>query len=224
MYNLAELAPSVRAQIKAAKLPMKTIGWELSDIDNSEAVEMVKIWLKSVEDGKVIQAAGKATCGKGLLLLGKPGHGKTTIASTALQSLIRTLSPEEWGSVEIAPRRPGLFMDYPQLLRLQKAQWSDFNDTNETMINGIYGESSRENIVRTFVLDDLGKEHRTSSGWAENVFDELLRARFNAGLPTIVTSNIPLQSWETAYGPAMASFAYEAFIAIEVNSGKDLRK
>jgi DNA replication protein DnaC len=92
------------------------------------------------------------------------------------------------------------------------------------MINGIYGDSAKENVVRTFVLDDLGKEHRTASGWAENTFDELLRARFNSGLPTIVTSNTPLSRWEEQYGAPMASFAYEAFIILEVNSGKDLRR
>jgi hypothetical protein len=115
-------------------------------------------------------------------------------------------------------------MDYPKLLRLQKSQWSDFDDSVETMINGIYGDGPKENLIRTFVLDDLGKEHKTSSGWAEDTFDELLRARFNSGLPTIVTSNTPLSKWGTNYSEAMASFAYEAFIPIDVNSGKDLRR
>jgi DNA replication protein DnaC len=84
------------------------------------------------------------------------------------------------------------------------------------MINGIYGEASKENIVRTFVLDDLGKEYRTANGWAENTFDALLRARFNAGLPTIVTTNVPLKNWGTVYGEPMGSFAREAFIPLAI--------
>ncbi len=224
MYKLEDIAPSVRAQIKAANLPMKTVGLEFSDLTPNDSFEKVQAWIKSVIAGKVIQAAGSPVCGKGLLLLGKPGHGKTTIASVALQELLRGMSAETWGSPNSTPRRPAMFMDYPRLLRIQKSQWSDFDDATETMINGIYGDGPKENVVRTFVLDDLGKEHKTSSGWAEDTFDELLRSRFNSGLPTIVTSNTPLSRWEEQYGAPMASFAYEAFIILEVNSGKDLRR
>ena len=77
---------------------------------------------------------------------------------------------------------------------------------------------------QTFVLDDLGKEYRTSSNWAENTFDALLRSRFNAGFPTIVTTNVPLKSWGTVYGEAMGSFAYEAFIPIDIIAKGDRRK
>jgi DNA replication protein DnaC len=81
------------------------------------------------------------------------------------------------------------------------------------------------NNTRVFILDDLGKEHRTATGWAENTFDALLRSRFNAGLPTIVTTNVPLKNWGVVYGEPMGSFAHEAFIPIAVKApGGDRRR
>jgi DNA replication protein DnaC len=216
MYNIAELPGSIRAQINAAGLPMKTVGWQFDDLEPSESLDKVRDWVELVRSGKVIQAAGERTCGLGLMLVGEPGHGKTTLASVALQELLMTMPKVGWGVPDLTPKRPGMFMDYPKLLRLQKAQWSEFDDVTETMINGIYGEASKENVVRTFVLDDLGKEYRTANGWAENTFDALLRARFNAGLPTIVTTNVPLKNWGTVYGEPMGSFAREAFIPLAI--------
>ena len=224
MYDLSAIAPSVRRQILQAGLPMKTIGWEFSDLEQSPAVEKVRQWVERVVNGEIIQKAGDPFCGLGIMLVGNPGHGKTTLASTALQELIRGMSRESWGTPDLNPKRPAMFMDYPKLLRVQKTQWSDFDDSVETMINGIYGEGAKEYAVRTFVLDDLGKEYRTSSNWAENTFDALLRSRFNAGFPTIVTTNVPLKSWGTVYGEAMGSFAYEAFIPIDIIAKGDRRK
>jgi DNA replication protein DnaC len=80
------------------------------------------------------------------------------------------------------------------------------------------------NNVRVFVLDDLGKEYRTTSGWAENTFDALLRSRFNAGLPTIVTTNVELENWGGVYGEPMGSFALEAFVPVKVKALKGDRR
>ena len=225
MYDLHSLPGSIRSQIMAANLPIKTLGMQFSDLDKSDTLEQVKAWVESVKAGEVIQAIGEPTCGVGLLLVGDPGHGKTTMASVALQELIQTMPHIGWGNPEGRVRRPSYFSDYPRLLRMQKAQWSDEkSDENQLLLDSIYGEANREHDVRVFVLDDLGKEYRTASGWAENNFDALLRARFNAGLPTIVTTNIPMQDWGSVYGKAMGSFAHESFIPIVVKSEQGDRR
>ena len=105
-------------------------------------------------------------------------------------------------------------MDYPKFLRYQKSSWDE--DEPNDLIDRIVGDA--RNSVELFILDDLGKEYRTSTGWAENQFDALLRSRFNAGLPTIVTTNVPIKNWGVVYGEPMGSFAYEAFVPIEVKS------
>lgn len=225
MYDFHSIHGAVRMQISSANLPMKTIGMELTDLDPSPAVDAASMWIESVRQGKVIQSIGESTCGLGLLLMGEPGHGKTTLASVILQELIRTMPKISWGNLEGNIRRPAYFSDYPRLLRLQKAQWSeDKTEENQMLIDSLHGEAGKEHNVRVFVLDDLGKEYRTSSGWAENTFDALLRARFNSGLPTIVTTNVPLRDWGMIYGEPMGSFAHESFIPIEVKSAKGDRR
>lgn len=224
MYSLSDLPGSVRAQINAAGFPTKSVGWEFSDLDPNPVIDEIHKWIKLVEEGRVITAAGDKKCGLGLLLQGEPGHGKTTLASVTAQTLIRTMASVGWGTVGSAAKRPVVFLDYPKLLRLQKQQWSEFDDSVEVLITGLYGEAGRDNNVRLLVLDDLGKEYRTASGWAENTFDALLRARYNAGLPTIVTTNTPMGEWADTYGDSMASFAHEAFVPIAIISTRGDRR
>jgi len=226
-YDLKDLAPSVRAYINRAGLPMKSVGLELTDLDPYEGhvLDGVKKWIDLVNSGKVIKAQGERTCGMGLLLVGNPGHGKTTLASTALQELLRGIPRDVIGTPERFPVRPGYFTDYPRFLRLQKRQWDpDADETEASLVEGLYGDAQDHLNVKILVLDDLGKEYRTASGWSENTFDALLRSRFNAGLPTIVTTNVPLQQWADVYGVPMASFAHEAFFPYVVTSKEGDRR
>jgi DNA replication protein DnaC len=162
MYDLSKEAPSIRKQIVQAGLPMKTIGREFSDLDSTPALEAVKKWVARVVNGEIIQKAGSPSCGLGIMLVGNPGHGKTTMASTALQSLIRGIPADVLGVPGGYPKRIGGFMDYPKLLRLQKSQFSDEDEATQILLDGIYGDSDRMNNVRVFVLDDIGKEYRTA--------------------------------------------------------------
>jgi DNA replication protein DnaC len=206
MYEISKLAPTIRHYVLKATLPMKTIGMEFSDLDNSKAKEVTESWCDTVRSGMVIKRPGSPSSGLGLLLVGEPGHGKTTLAATALQSLIRTMPLEA--------NQPGLFMDYPKFLRLEKESWTD--EESKAKLREVYGDA--KSSIPLFVLDDLGKEYRTQAGWSENTFDALLRSRFNAGLPTIITTNVPLSKWRGTYGEAMESFAHEAFVSVHVES------
>lgn len=214
MYSVSELHPySLRSQLKNADFPMKHIGKELSDLDpyEGDVIEDVIGWMNALLNGEVIKAEGKDTCGVGLLMIGKPGHGKTTLAATIAQEIIRHAPQGLWGN-KIASR-PVYFGDFPKLLRIEKNGWED--DTDVTA--ALYGELDDQSI-KLLIVDDLGKEYRTSSGWAESTLDAMLRSRFNKGLPTIVTTNVPIESWGDTYGEPMYSFAHEAFMHLNVNS------
>ena len=222
MYDISKESPTVKRQLLGAGLPFKTLGMEFSDLGpvledkGVDPLKKVQGWVDMVLEGKVVKSLGSPFCGVGLMLQGKPGHGKTTIASTALQRLIRGISGDVLGTPGRLPKRVGAFTDYPKLLRVQKSQFGeDYDEAVQAKLDGIYGDSDILNNVPVFVLDDIGKEYRTSSGWSENQFDALLRSRFNAGLPTIVTTNVPIEEWDI-YGASMASFAHEAFIPLTI--------
>ena len=55
------------------------------------------------------------------------------------------------------------------------------------------------------VLDDVGKEHSSKSGWSASVLDQVLRYRHNEGRPTIITTNLALPKW-AGYNESMESF------------------
>lgn len=223
MYDINQERPSVRSQIKASGVPTRFVGLELSDLDPYEGNTMnaATKWLDKLVAGEVIKASGGRLCGKGLLLVGQPGHGKTTLASVLLQDAVRKATAGLWG--DSIASRPAMFTDYPKLLRIQQRAWKDDGESDQLLMDSIFGDA--KNNVQLLVLDDLGKEHRTASGWAENTFDAVLRSRYNAGLPTIVTTNVPLKNWGDVYGEPMESFAHEAFIPLSVVSlGGDRRK
>jgi DNA replication protein DnaC len=160
------------------------------------------------------------------MLYGLPGRGKTTMANTLLQEVLRTAAPETLGMTPgKIVSRPAYFITYNALLDLKGAIMEDHDNDDELLYNGILGEAYDDAYnVRVLVLDDVGKEHASASGWQKNMLHHVLRTRFNNGLPTIVTTNLKIDDWEAHYGSATQSFVHESFIYINMDSITDLRK
>jgi hypothetical protein len=74
--------------------------------------------------------------------------------------------------------------------------------------------------VAAHVFDDAGKQQ--GSSYDAVSIEELLRSRYDAGLPTILTTNHTRNDWSDKYGKAMGSFVYEAFRPVTLE-GEDLR-
>jgi DNA replication protein DnaC len=111
-----------------------------------------------------------------------------------------------------------MYFTYPEILSTIKRGWDrDLDDADRGLMDSVFGHGPEANKVRLLVVDDLGKEYKST--WSEGTFDHLLRERFDAGLPTIVTTNVPLKDWGTAYSPAMASFAHDAFYPVPLVYG-----
>lgn len=206
--------------VRSANIPPRFRGLTFSDLSpyRGEDIGNAMGWRDSVLDGDVIMADGKPTAGKGLLYIGAPGHGKTTLAVTLAQDLARAVryNYEAFGIPEgVTPGgRQVYYVSYPEMLEMAKRQFSDrTTEEEDRVLAGAWGHLSPSQNVKVLILDDLGREHRTASGWAENYFDNLLRKRYDLGLPTVVTSNVPRKEWADVYGERMASFAKEAFTA-----------
>ena len=229
MFDIAQVKAVRRMWLKVAGIPKARQGWLLKDCTEVDASRMVDInrWMGWVKDGHIIRATGNKVCGRGVLLWGEPGHGKTTLSLAIIQEMITTF-PISAFKVEDGHTliRPCYFSTFNDILSLKGSIiGGEASESDKALYNGMLGtcEDDAYNI-RVLIVDDLGKEHSSLSGWQSSEFHHLLRTRFNNGLPTIVTTNIKLEHWASTYGDATESFANEAFYYMPIAMTEDLRK
>ncbi len=153
--------------------------------------------------------------GKGLLLTGEPGVGKTHLVAALLKGLIEK-------SAE------GLFLDYQELLKRIQSSYDPSALTAERHVMRPAIEAE------VLVIDDLGANRITE--WVEDTIHYLLNHRYNERKITLLTANLaearmggaPGQrftrpSFEERLGPRVASRLYEMCRVVEV-AADDFRK
>jgi DNA replication protein DnaC len=229
MYKIETLKPGRQTWVRMSNVPYSREGWTLEDCTETDPsdIEKIRSWINGVNEGKIIKATGQLTCGRGLLLHGLPGHGKTTLALSIIQELMVHSPVESFSASSNGPVvRPCYFSTFNEVLDLKGNLMQDHTDQQEALYYGMLGECDNDTYnIRILVIDDVGKEHATLSGWQKNMLHSVLRTRFNNGLPTIVTTNVSLEGWAGLYGDATASFANEAFKYLPIISTKgDLRQ
>lgn len=229
MFTLKDLKVRRRSWVQIASIPKARLGWTMEDCSDvpQEALKPLRGWIERVRGGEVILSSGNPLCGRGVLIYGEPGHGKTTLAVSMIQEMLTTFPLEAFAPSENKVLiRPCYFITFNDLLELKGRLMDNPTDQDKVLFDGIFGECVDDAYnVRVLVLDDVGKEHNSGSGWQKTMLHQVLRTRFNNGLPTIVTTNLDLKGWATPYGDATESFAREAFayLALKSNTG-DLRR
>jgi DNA replication protein DnaC len=228
MYNSQDLPLVRNSWFRLANIPAKVVGWRLDDCVDTEheVISHNKSWLNKVKSGQVIRAYGNVLCGKGLLFHGSSGGGKSTLAAALLQEAITRFPLESFNSATPVLARPCYFTSYVNLVALKGAMISNnFEEKDFKLWHGVMGDAQDDAFnIRILVIDDVAKEHSSVSGWEKNVLHEILRNRFEKGLPTIVTTNLAPEDWEGMYGPATRSFIEESFIHLNIKSSRgDLR-
>jgi DNA replication protein DnaC len=222
---------------KSSNIPVRYSGWSKERIIESSGKFPIEIddWLESIVGGEIIQNPGDlGTTGVGLLFDGGPGEGKTTHAVVAAMEFVRRLPDDASAAAKILHAKPAdyghhfkaiHFLTFPEFLSIKKQSFDAEGEEKREIsrvIQGFHGRAKEDWLnVRLLVIDDLGKEN--GSRYDDASFDELLRSRYDKGLPTIITTNVMLEDWKIQYSEAMGSFAYEAFNRIRVIN-RDLRK
>lgn len=197
-------------------LPYYGKGW----VGDADALSAVSKWGREVKD----HITGD---GLGLLLMGPAGRGKTLLAHLACDAVLNAetyirgtssrdvlLALSVHGYLDLFRRE----MDCMDLVR--KA--GDQDAATEYMKIEKLLQRIRTKI-KVVLIDDIGKEHRTATGYAKNQIERMIRARGNRGLPTIITTNLGGDELAETYGVSFASYMLQVCVPVVVG-GDDFRR
>lgn len=141
---------------------------------------------------------------RGLYIFGQVGSGKTHLACSIANELIR-------GGTEV------LFVVVPDYLDQIKHSWDESSGSSEKEI------LDRAREVAVLVMDDLGAH--SYSEWTKSRIYSILNHRINNSLPTVITSNLEYLEVGNYLDHRISSRITELCrpVFLLVDSGEDIR-
>ena len=184
------------AKIDAA-IPLKYRNFTLTDIsfpESQKVVTSINQYIQDLENHK--------EKGRGIYLWGNTGNAKTALASIILMEAIKK----------------GYTVYFTDLIKCMDHITRGWNDEEVRC-------TFTSKILKShfLVIDDVGKEYKSKTGFTEAHFDMIFRERANNLTPTILTSNLAPTDIATDYGRRLMSIFYEHSILIETTT-VDYRK
>jgi DNA replication protein DnaC len=178
-----------------ANVPRRYWGLEIEDSllpETDSALRFVRNACDKVEE--------VVSRGLGFSIFGSKGRGKTTLTTYFLKTALRH-------------GIPGYFVLMESLMGLIKDSFdSDFQKERLNMVKNI----------GVLVLDDLGREYLTNTGFVLARLDELFRFRDAMCLTTIFSSNLSGDEFKARYGAGIISLLKNTNEALAL-SGQELR-
>jgi len=165
------VARRAERMIERARIPKRYKHCTLADFDTDHPGAHKSLRAASLMARRFVEGYPVDTDGKGLLLTGDIGVGKTHIAVGLLKELI------------VERGAQGLFYDYRELLKeVQNSYNPTVSATELSILRPVFE-------AEVLVLDELGAAK--PSDWVWDTVAQILNSRYNERRTTIITTNYP---------------------------------
>jgi DNA replication protein DnaC len=182
------------------------------DEDGEEALGTVKSYVGDLDTNR--------QKGKGLTFMGDPGVGKTFLACMGLKAAYEAgyrIEAVEFSAFVLLMKQQ---FDLSALLKSADDQVVDRYVSVNNQVRRIRGNVKKP--ADWVLFDDIGREFPSGSGWSQYELFDLLRFRYNRGLPFFLTTNCGLAELNHIYTEGLVSLLYEATTIVHIG-GPDHR-